>query len=89
LQTVAWLLLIHRIPLVQRCNAKQITSCSILERKRLRVMCKAVEFFANANICYRGFGKCNAFWSNYLGIWTYFESNYAYENIHYVEIPRV
>jgi len=36
-----------------------------------------------SNRCYRGFGKCNAFWSFALPcrIWTYFETNYAYGNI--------
>jgi len=47
--------------------------------------------FSYFNRCSRGFGKCNAFWSidHYLGIWTYFETNYPHGNIHYVEIPSL
>jgi len=40
--------------------------------------------------CYCGFGECNPFWSISLPWnWAYFETIYAYENIHYVEISTV
>jgi len=43
-----------------------------------------------SNRCYQGFGKCNSFWVDRPTFgWTYLETNYAYRNVHYVEISTV